>query len=94
MRIPHHLVRSPSGLWSFRQRIPTDLGALIGRRVVKRALRTCEMAVAQLRALTLAARHAQAFSVLREQRMGTQDEDIKTLLERLTNADNLQQLTL
>lgn len=94
MRIPHHLVRARSGLWSFRQRVPTDLQALIGKRILKRTLRTCEMAVAQLRALTLAARYAQAFSVLREQRMGNQDEDIETLLERLTNADNLQQLTL
>ena len=33
MRIPHHLVRSPSGLWSFRQRVPADLQAIIGRRI-------------------------------------------------------------
>lgn len=94
MRIPHHLVRSPSGLWSFRQRVPTDLQAMIGRRIFKRTLRTSELAVAQLRALGLAARYARAFDVLREQRMGTQDEDIGALLDRLTSGDPLQKLTL
>ncbi|HDS1612456.1 tyrosine-type recombinase/integrase [Stenotrophomonas maltophilia] len=94
MRIPHHLVRARSGLWSFRQRVPTDLQALVGKRILKRTLRTFELSVAQLRALTLAARYAQAFSVLRERRMGTQDEDIETLLARLTSSDSLQQLTL
>ncbi|WP_242629002.1 DUF6538 domain-containing protein [Xanthomonas oryzae] len=94
MRIPHHLVRAPSGLWSFRQRVPTDLQALIGKRILKRTLRTFELSVAQLRALQLAARYAQAFGVLREQRMGTQDEDVEALLARITNADSLQQLTL
>lgn len=94
MRIPHHLVRSPSGLWSFRQRVPTDLQAMIGRRVFKRTLRTSELAVAQLRALGLAARYARAFDVLREQRMETKDEDIGVLLDRLTSGDPLQKLTL
>lgn len=94
MRIPHHLVRAPSGLWSFRQRVPTDLQAIVGRRIFKRTLRTSELAVAQLRALQLAARYAQAFDVLREQRMGIKEEDIDALLRRLTDGDPLQQLIL
>ena len=94
MRIPHHLVRSPSGLWSFRQRVPTDLQAIVGRRIFKRTLRTSELAVAQLRALGLAARYARAFNVLREQRMETKDEDIGALLDRLTSGEPLQKLTL
>ncbi len=94
MRIPHHLVRAPSGLWFFRQRVPTDLQAIVGRRIFKRTLRTSELAVAQLRALQLAARYAQAFDVLREQRMGIKEEDIDALLRRLTDGDPLQQLIL
>ncbi len=35
--------------------------------------------MAQLRALQLAARYAQAFDVLREQRMGIKEEDIGAL---------------
>jgi hypothetical protein len=94
MRIPHHLIRAPSGLWSFRQRVPIDLQGLVGRRIFKRTPRTSELAVAQLRALGLAARYAQAFDVLREQRMETKDEDIGVLLNRLTSGDPLQKLTL
>ena len=69
MRIPHHLVRSPTGVWSFRQRVPTDLQATLGRRIFKKTLRTAELSEARLRALMLASRYAQAFTVLREQRV-------------------------
>lgn len=44
MRIPHHLVRSPTGVWSFRQRVPTDLQKTLGRRIFKKTLRTAELA--------------------------------------------------
>jgi len=67
---------------------------MIGRRIFKRTLRTSELAVAQLRALGLAARYAHAFDVLRDQRMGTKEEDIGALLDRLTSGDPLQKLTL
>jgi hypothetical protein len=78
----------------FPATVPTDLQALVGRRIFKRTLRTSELAVAQLRALQLAARYAQAFDVLREQRMGIKEEDIDALLRRLTDGDPLQQLIL
>ncbi|MFL7957694.1 DUF6538 domain-containing protein [Xanthomonas vasicola] len=48
MRIPHHLIRSASGRWSFRQRVPLDLQARLGRRVIKRTLRTTELRQAQI----------------------------------------------
>ncbi|MCF5951450.1 DUF6538 domain-containing protein, partial [Xanthomonas perforans] len=69
MRIPHHLVRAPSGLWSYRQRVPVDLQPIVGRQTFKRTLHTYDMREARLRALTMAARYAQVFTVLKERRM-------------------------
>lgn len=40
MPTPHYLQRSSSGVWHFRQRVPADLQATLGRRVFKRSLRT------------------------------------------------------
>jgi len=40
MRIPHHLIRTPSGTYAFRQRVPNDLQAVIGRKLIKQTLRT------------------------------------------------------
>lgn len=75
MRIPHHLIRSTTGLWSFRQRVPRDLQACVGLRVVKHALRTRDMPAARLRALALAAGYAQAFARLRVSAMTKKDID-------------------
>jgi|GEM_PF-4110714 len=67
MRIPHHLVRSPSGRWSFRQRVPKDLQAKLAQRqrVIKRTLRTTELRQAQVQAIGLAASYAQVFNAVR-----------------------------
>lgn len=75
MRIPHHLVRAPSGLWSYRQRVPVDLQPIVGRQTFKRTLHTYDMREARLRALTLAARYAQVFIVLRERRFDLRIRD-------------------
>ncbi|WJI17752.1 plasmid mobilization protein [Pseudoxanthomonas winnipegensis] len=40
MRIPYHLVRSSSGYWSFRQRVPIDLQTVLGRKIIKHTLHT------------------------------------------------------
>ncbi|WP_321992829.1 site-specific integrase [Xanthomonas citri] len=93
MRIPHHLVRAPSGLWSYRQRVPVDLQPIVGRQTFKRTLHTYDMREARLRALTLAARYAQVFTVLKERRMQSQDDDLDALLARLTGT-RPQELTL
>ena len=37
MRVAHYLIREPSGLFYFRLRVPLDLRALVGRRLIKRA---------------------------------------------------------
>ncbi|MEQ8042386.1 site-specific integrase [Xanthomonas hortorum] len=94
MRIPHHLVRAPSGLWSYRQRVPVDLQPIVGRQTFKRTLHTYDMREARLRALTLAARYAQVFIVLRDRRMQSQDDDLDALLARLTGTQRPQELTL
>ncbi|OEH49651.1 DUF6538 domain-containing protein, partial [Xanthomonas arboricola] len=94
MRIPHHLVRAPSGLWSYRQRVPVDLQPIVGRQTFKRTLHTYDMREARLRALTLAARYAQVFTVLKERRMQSQDDDLDALLARLTGTERPQELTL
>lgn len=95
MRIPHHLVRARSGLWSFRQRVPVDLQPVLGRLTFKRTLRTCDMKEARLRALMLAASYAQAFAVLRERRVEKlSKKEADELIARLTESTNLRDLTL
>lgn len=95
MRIPHHLVRSSSGRWSFRQRVPQDLQAKLGQRVIKRTLRTTELRQAQVQAIGLASSYAQVFNAVRGlpmDRMTTQDVD--ALVERLTQEQSRKDLTL
>lgn len=95
MRIPHHLIRSASGRWSFRQRVPLDLQARLGRRVIKRTLRTTELRQAQIQAIRLASSYAQVFNAVRGlsmDRMTT--EDVDALVERLTRAESQKDLTL
>ena len=95
MRIPHHLIRSSSGRWSFRQRVPLDLQARLGRRVIKRTLRTTELRQAQIQAIRLASSYAQVFNAVRGlsmDRMSTKDVD--ALVERLTRDESRKDLTL
>ncbi|RPD85802.1 DUF6538 domain-containing protein [Luteimonas sp. 100069] len=78
MRIPHYLIKNASGRFVFRLRVPSRLQVLLGRKVVKHALRTqCDRA-AQQHALILAERYARAFEHFGWQRMprGPSIEDI------------------
>lgn len=59
MRLPHYLHRAPTGIWHFRQRVPTDLVAVLGKQFLKRSLRTRDVRMAQRLALALADRYAQ-----------------------------------
>ncbi|WP_310439221.1 DUF6538 domain-containing protein [Stenotrophomonas sp. BIGb0135] len=34
MRSPHHLIRTTSGTYAFRQRVPNDLQVVIGRKFI------------------------------------------------------------
>ncbi len=67
MRLPHHLVRSSSGLLHFRMRVPIPLQAVLGRRVVKRSLGTRDLRAAQGAAYTLAGRYLALFDQARRQ---------------------------
>lgn len=95
MRIPHHLSRTPTGRWSFVQRVPVDLRAVLDCRLVKRTLRTKELTVAHLRAVVLSSGYARLFAQLRDQRvdkLSKQDADL--LIARLTSDGSLRELTL
>lgn len=69
MRIPHYLVRTRSGTYHFRLKIPAALQAALGVRVVKRSLATRDAREAALRAWSLAARYAAAIARVREDGM-------------------------
>jgi hypothetical protein len=40
MRVPHYLVKTPSGTWHFRQRMPVCLVGIFNKPVIKRTLGT------------------------------------------------------
>lgn len=69
MRLPHHLLRHPSGMFHFRLIVPRDLRAALSKAVVKISLRTRDPAIARGHAYALGARYAAAFAALRSQTM-------------------------
>lgn len=82
MRLAHHLLRHPSGVWHFRLIVPADLRTLLGRRVIKKSLGTRDPVVARAWAYALGAQYAQAFAAARGQgaRMGSDfDKFVKGL---------------
>jgi len=95
MRIPHHLSRSETGRWSFVQRVPVDLQAVLDCRLIKRTLRTKDLAKAHVRAVVLGAGYARLFAQLKDQRVAKLSKtDADLLIDRLTSAENLRELTL
>jgi integrase len=95
MRIPHHLSRSATGRWSFVQRVPIDLQAVLDCRLIKRTLRTKDLTQAHVRAVVLASGYARLFAQLKDQRVAKLSKtDADLLIARLTSAENLQELTL
>ena len=95
MRIPHHLSRSSTGRWSFVQRVPVDLQAVLDCRLIKRTLKTKDLAQAHVRAVVLGAGYARLFAQLTDQRVTKiSKSDADLLIARLTSAENLQELTL
>jgi len=95
MRIPHHLSRSETGRWSFVQRVPVDLHAVLDCRLIKRTLRTKDLAQAHVRAVVLGAGYARLFAQLKDQRVAKLSKtDADLLIDRLTSVENLRELTL
>lgn len=66
MRVAHYLIRGRSGLFYFRLRVPPDLCAGVGVRVIKRATGTRCPRVALALAVDWAGRYARAFIALRQ----------------------------
>jgi integrase len=63
MRIPNYLRLAPSGVWHFRQRIPSRQTRKAGKTEITRSLRTRDLLTAQQRALDLAQAYAQRITV-------------------------------
>lgn len=82
MRIAHHLVRSTSGLFHFRLKVPADLHAAVGRRIIKISLRTGDHRAAQAYSCALSLHYAQAFAALR----GVAVPKLPPSIEALRNA--------
>jgi|GEM_PF-175883 len=80
MRLPHYLILRPGG-YAFRFVVPQSLRAILGRRVVKHALRTHDRRTAQAWALVLANRYRLAFQRLER---GTSMKGNDKLLRQLT----------
>lgn len=59
MRIPNYLRLAPSGIWHFRQRLPSHQARKTGQTEVTRSLRTRDLLTAQKRALGLVEAYAQ-----------------------------------
>ncbi|WP_367382583.1 DUF6538 domain-containing protein [Stenotrophomonas cyclobalanopsidis] len=95
MRIPHHLSRSSTGRWSFVQRVPVDLQAVLDCRLIKRTLKTKDLVQAHVRAVVLGAGYARLFAQLKDQRVAKLSKsDADLLIARLTSSEKLQELTL
>lgn len=95
MRIPHHLIRTASGTYAFRQRVTNDLQVVIGRKLIKRTLRTSNRASARLRAIVLASGYAHAYDPLRDQRVDRFSKgELDTLVGRLSSGADRRDLTL
>jgi integrase len=65
MRIPHYLVRTSSGTYHFRLKVPAALQAALGVRVVKRSLATRDARTAQIHSSLLYLRYASAIAAAR-----------------------------
>jgi hypothetical protein len=80
MRVAHYLTRGTTGRFYVRLRVPADLQACIGRKVIKRSTGTMCDRAALACALLLQSRYAQAFAAIRNGSMGSElDELLKGL---------------
>ena len=68
MRIAHHLDRSPTGMFHFRQKVPLDLREVFRLTVIRRSLGTRDPRMAKVQAYALSARYAALFDQARRLR--------------------------
>ncbi|WP_256032164.1 H-NS histone family protein, partial [Xanthomonas graminis] len=81
MRVAHYLTRGETGRYYVRLRIPVDLQARFGRKVVKRSTgTTCDRAALGY-ALLMQQRYARAFAAIRNGSMGSELDELLRSLE-------------
>ncbi|UPG88341.1 site-specific integrase [Luteibacter aegosomaticola] len=79
MRIPHYLVRAPSGVFHFRRRVPAVVATLLKKHVVKKSLGTRELSVGRDLALHLWRAYDELHSVLKVMGMSGKKWDVDEL---------------
>ena len=82
MRLAHHLIRHPSGVWHFRLVVPRRLHAVLGLKIIKRSLGTRDPTAARLLAYALGGHYAQAFAEARGKGVGKEWDDYLASLKR------------
>lgn len=82
MRIPHYLTRTRAG-YAFRCRVPANLQARVGCKVIKRSLSTSNKRDAQGAAFLLGSRYARAFDYLRKEAGMTEEEGALPSLDEI-----------
>ncbi|MDF4024633.1 site-specific integrase [Luteibacter sp. PPL201] len=83
MRIPHYLIKAPSGVFHFRRRMPSALSRLLGRAVIKKSLQTRDMGRARDLALDLWRAYDELHAHVRMQGMAGDEWDIDALAASL-----------
>jgi len=87
MRVAHYLTRGETGRYYVRLRVPADLQARFGRKVIKRSAgTTCDRAALGY-ALLLQQRYAQAFAAIRN---GSMEKELEELLRSLEGTSPLE----
>ncbi|WP_241753969.1 DUF6538 domain-containing protein [Xanthomonas translucens] len=81
MRVAHYLTRGETGRYYVRLRIPADLQARFGRKVVKRSTGTACDRAALGYALLMQQRYARAFAAIRNGSMGSELDELLRSLE-------------
>jgi len=66
MRLAHHLLRHPSGVWYLRLIVPKSLRPILSLAIIKRSLGTKDPVVARAWAYALGARCAQKLANVRK----------------------------
>lgn len=83
MRVPHYLVKTPSGTWHFRRRMPVLLVGVFNKPVIKRTLGTRELPVARDIALNLWRAYDELHTYVRTRVMAGK-KDIAEIIAGLT----------
>ncbi|WP_045761248.1 site-specific integrase [Xanthomonas albilineans] len=87
MRVAHYLTRGETGRYYVRLRIPADLQARFGRKVVKRSTgTTCDRAALGY-ALLMQQRYARAFAAIRNGSMGSELDELLRSLEGMSSLE-------